>query len=90
MERYTVNIKEPLRILHSSGNTHRRVQYNEKDFDVLVVKVQDDRGIRYFAISAKKISDNDSASVYFDYDPTTRKLQWTSASDVVEVTALYQ
>ena len=77
--------------MHSSGNTHRRVQYNEKDFDVLVVKVQDDRGIRYFAISAKKLPDNNSNSVHFDYDPATGRLQWSSvsSSDVVDVTALY-
>ena len=50
MKRYSLKIKEIELQLHD-GNYNRRVQYNEKDFDILVVSFNEKADlIRNFAL----------------------------------------
>ena len=60
MKRYSLKIKEIELQLHD-GNYNRRVQYNEKDFDILVISFKEKADlIRKFAISANCLPNSDS------------------------------
>lgn len=88
MKRYSVNIKEIELEIHP-GNYRRRVRYNNKDFDFLVVSIKDETGKRYFTIPASILPDNDSIHVI--YDPLSKNIHWTpQLNEVVEVTKLYE
>ncbi|WP_456100096.1 hypothetical protein [Prevotella jejuni] len=66
MKRYSLKIKEIELQLHE-GNYNRRVQYNEKDFDILVISFKEKAdSIRRFAISAKCLPNSDSIHLIFD------------------------
>lgn len=87
MKRYTLNIKEiELKIHH--GNYNRRVKYNKKDFDILVVSVLDDKVKRYFAIPVEILPSNDS--IHLVYNPFTKEVQWSPRIDnVIEITNMF-
>lgn len=93
MKKYSVNnmeVKEIELEIHP-GNYRRRVRYNQKDFDILVVSLQDDEEKRYFAIAVNYLPDTDS--IHLIYDPSTRGVRWSPAflDDVVEdVTTAYK
>ncbi len=57
------------------GNNNRRVRYNQKDFDVLVVSFTVDNDTRLFEISVDHLPDNDS--IHLKYDPFTRSISWS-------------
>ena len=66
MKRYSLKIKEIELQLHD-GNYNRRVQYNEKDFDILVINFKGKADlIRKFAISCKLFTNSDSIHLIFD------------------------
>ena len=93
MQRYEVNnmnVKEIELEIHS-GNNRRRVKYDKKDFDILVVRLQDKKGVRYFAMFAENLPDTDS--IHLIYDPETGDVRWSPAflDNIVEdVTASYK
>lgn len=93
MKRYTVNNKEVKEIeleVHPT-NYHRRVKYKQKDFDILVVSLQDEEEKRYFAIEVNYLPDTDS--IHLIYDPSNRNVRWSPAllDNIVEdVTASYK
>lgn len=87
MKRYTVNIKEIELEIHQ-GNYRRRVKYDNKDFDFLVVSIKDETGKRYFALSARILPDKDS--IHMIYDPLSKNIQWSpKLNGIVDVTKLY-
>lgn len=71
-----------------TGNYNRRVKYNEKDFDVLVISLGDDGHTRYFAIPASALPDNDS--IHLIYAPVSKEVGWSprSLQNVVEITSV--
>ena len=74
MKRYSLKIKEIELQLH--GNYNRRVQYNEKDFDILVISFKEKAdSIRRFAISAKCLPNSDS--IHLIFDPNTRIVRFS-------------
>lgn len=74
MKRYSLKIKEIELQLH--GNYNRRVQYNEKDFDILVISFKEKAdSIRKFAISAKCLPNSDS--IHLIFDPNTRIVRFS-------------
>lgn len=82
MKRYSLKIKEIELQLHE-GNYNRRVKYNEKDFDILVISFKEKADlIRKFAISIRKfaISANclpNSDSIHLIFDPNTHKVSFS-------------
>ena len=88
MKRYSVNIKEIELEIHQ-GNYRRRVKYNNKDFNFLVVSLKIETEKRYFALSASILPDNDS--IHIIYDPQSKTIQWSpELNEIVEVTKLYK
>ena len=74
MKRYSLKIKEIELQLH--GNYNRRVQYNEKDFDILVISFKEKADlIRKFAISANCLPNSDS--IHLIFDPNTRIVRFS-------------
>ena len=92
MKRYKINNKEAKEIeleIHPT-NYYRRVRYKQKDFDILVVSLQDEEEKRYFAIDVKYLTNKDS--IHLEYDPYTRNVQWKpiGLNDVVkDITSTY-
>ncbi len=80
-----LEVKEIELTIHPE-NYNRRVKYKEKDFDVLVVSLDDKGDIRYFAIPASALPDNDS--IHLKYDPVSKKVGWSpqSLQNVIEIT----
>ena len=75
MKRYSLKIKEIELQLHE-GNYNRRVKYNEKDFDILVISFKEKAdSIRRFAISAKCLPNSDS--IHLIFDPNTRIVRFS-------------
>ena len=75
MKRYSLKIKEIEIQLHE-GNYNRRVKYNEKDFDILVISFKEKAdSIRRFAISAKYLPNSDS--IHLIFDPNTRIVRFS-------------
>lgn len=88
MKRYSVNIKE-IEIKIHQGNYRRRVKYDNKDFNLLVVSLKIETEKRYFALSASILPDNDS--IHIIYDPLSKSIQWSpQLNEIVEVTKLYK
>lgn len=66
MKCYSLKIKEIELQLHD-GIYNRRVRYNEKDFDILVISFKEKADlIRKFAISANRLPNSDSIHLIFD------------------------
>lgn len=82
-----LDVKEIELTLHP-GNYKRRVRYNEKNFDVLVVSFNDNGNVRYFAAPVKALPDNDS--IHLKYDPLSKEVGWSpkSVHNVIEITSL--
>ena len=79
MKRYSLKIKEIELQLHE-GNYNRRVKYNEKDFDILVISFKEKAdSIRRFAISAKCLPNSDS--IHLILNPTDNVYNYM---DVIE------
>ena len=79
MKGYSLKIKEIELQLHE-GNYNRRVQYNEKDFDILVISFKEKAdSIRRFAISAKCLPNSDS--IHLILNPTDNVYNYM---DVIE------
>ena len=58
------------------GNYKRRVKYNDsKEFDTLVINLQDDIKTRSFQIDSNFLSDKDS--IHLLYNPVTREVNWS-------------
>ena len=75
MKRYSLKIKEIELQLHD-GNYNRRVRYNEKDFDILVISFKEKTDlIRKFAISANCLPNSDS--IHLIFDPNTHKVSFS-------------
>ena len=75
MKRYSLKIKEIELQLHE-GNYNRRVKYNEKDFDILVISFKEKAdSIRKFAISATCLPNSDS--IHLIFDPNTRIVRFS-------------
>ena len=75
MKRYSLKIKEIELQLHD-GNYNRRVRYNEKDFDILVISFKEKADlIRKFAISANCLPNSDS--IHLIFDPNTHKVSFS-------------
>mgnify|MGYP000850866957 FL=1 len=75
MKRYSLKIKEIELQLHE-GNYNRRVKYNEKDFDILVISFKEKVDlIRKFAISANCLPNSDS--IHLIFDPNTRIIRFS-------------
>ena len=75
MKRYSLKIKEIELQLHD-GNYNRRVQYNERDFDILVISFKEKADlIRKFAISANCLPNSDS--IHLIFDPNTHKVSFS-------------
>ena len=88
MKRYSINIKEIELEIHPKNYT-RRVKYDNKDFDLLVVCINDETGKRYFALSASILPDKDS--IHIIYDPLSKNIRWSpQLNEIVEVTKLYK
>lgn len=71
-----------------AGNYNRRVRYKEKDFDVLVVSLDDNGHTRYFAIPVSALSDKDS--IHLKYAPTSKEVSWSPKllQNVIEITSI--
>ena len=69
------------------GNYNRRVRYNDKkEFDVLIVNLNDGYTNRSFQIDAKHLPETDS--IHLKYDPISHNVSWSPKeiiSHVVEV-----
>ncbi|CUQ51714.1 hypothetical protein [Parabacteroides distasonis] len=88
MKRYSVNIKE-IEIKIHQGNYRRRVKYDNKDFDLLVISIEDETEKRYFALSASILPDKDS--IHINYDPISKNIQWSPLlNEIIEVTKFYK
>lgn len=75
MKCYSLKIKEIELQLHE-GNYNRRVQYNEKDFDILVISFKEQAdSIRRFAISANCLPNRDS--IHLKFDPKTHMVSFS-------------
>ena len=75
MKRYSLKIKEIELQLHE-GNYNRRVKYNEKDFDILVISFKEKADlIRKFAISVNCLPNSDS--IHLISDPNTHKVSFS-------------
>ena len=75
MKRYSLKIKEIELQLHD-GNYNRRVRYNEKDFDILVISFKEKTDlIRKFAISANCLPNSDP--IHLIFDPNTHKVSFS-------------
>ena len=75
MKRYSLKIKEIELQLHE-GNYNRRVQYNEKDFDILVISFKEKADlIKKIAISANCLPNSDS--IHLIFDPNTRIIRFS-------------
>lgn len=59
-------------------NTHRRVNYNNIDFDVLVVTITDNGKTRYFAILAEDLP-TDKGFIHFTYN-SPNDIRWSPKS----------
>ena len=89
MKETTVKIKRVDLVIHGE-NYNRRVKHNNTDFDILVVCLKDKKGIRYFGISKKNLSSNDS--IHLKYNPSNESVSWSPKEiipHVVELTKLY-
>ncbi len=78
MKRYSLKIKEIELQLHEGNynRRNRRVKYNEKDFDILVISFKEKAdSIRRFAISAKCLPNSDS--IHLIFDPNTRIVRFS-------------
>ena len=88
MKGYSVNIKEIELEIHQ-GNYIRRVKYNDKNFDILVVSIKNETDKRYFAMSASILPDKDS--IHLIYDPLSKNIQWSpQLNEIIEVTKFYK
>lgn len=75
-----------MNLTYHEGNNNRRVKYNQKDFDVLVVSFTVDNNTRLFEIPVDCLPDKDS--IHLKYDPTTNSITWSPqniAPHIVEV-----
>lgn len=59
-------------------NRHRRVKYNNIDFDVLIVTITDNGKTRYFAILAEDLP-KDKDSIHFTYN-SPNDIRWSPKS----------
>jgi len=74
MKCYSLKIKEIELQLHE-GNYNRRVQYNEKDFDILVISFKERADlIRRFAISANCLPNRDF--IHLKFEPQTHAVNF--------------
>ena len=88
MKRYSVNIKEIELEIHQR-NYRRRVKYDNKDFDILVVSIKNETDKRYFALSASILPDKDS--IHLLHHPLSKNIQWSpQLSEIIEVTNFYR
>ena len=75
MKCYSLKIKEIELQLHD-GNYNRRVRYNEKDFDILVISFKEKTDlIRKLSISANCLTI--SYSIHLIFDPNTYKVSFS-------------
>ena len=56
-------------------NNNRRVWYNQKDFDVLVVSFTVDDNTRLFEIPVDCLPNKDS--IHLKYDPFSKSISWS-------------
>ncbi len=66
------------------GNYNRRVKYNDrKEFDVLVVNLQDGTRNRSFQVESKYLPETDS--IHLKYNPDTHEVSWSPKSIINHV-----
>ena len=66
------------------------IKLKNKDFELLIISIQNNTSKRYFAIRTKSLPNN-ADSVYFKYNPRNENIRWLSglSEKVVDITALY-
>lgn len=68
-------------------NYKRRVKYNDrKEFDTLIVNLQDAGKNRSFQIDSKYLPDNDS--IHLIYDPITHAVRWSPKEIAAYITEI--
>lgn len=66
------------------GNYHRRVKYdNRKEFDVLVINLQDGVKKRSFQVESKYLPETDS--IHLKYNPETHEVSWSPKSIISHI-----
>ena len=73
MKQFLLKIKE-IELTFHLGNNNRRVQYNDKDFDLLLIRFSVDGNDMLFAIKAIDLPD--SEFIHLVFDPLTNQVSW--------------
>ena len=74
MKQYSLKIKE-IELHYHPGNNNRRVKYNDKDFDILMIRFSFEDKELLFAIRATELPDTDS--IHLRYDPICKCVNWS-------------
>lgn len=77
MKQFLLKIKE-IDLVYHPGNNNRRVRYNDKDFDVLLIRFSNDFKEFLFAIKADNLPDTDS--IHLVYNPINHQVTWSPKS----------
>ena len=77
MKEYLLKLKEIQLTIHDC-NYNRRVRYNTKDFDILLVRLTDKNGDRLFGIKSYYLPVKDS--IHLKYNPLNCKVSWSPKS----------
>ena len=89
MKQFLLKIKE-IDLVYHPGNNNRRVKYNEKTFDVLLIRFSDGFKDYLFAIKADHLPD--TGSIHLVYEPITHQVRWSPKSldgYIKDVTGLF-
>ena len=74
MKQYLLKVKE-IELRYHPGNNNRRVKYNDKDFDILMIRFSFEDKELLFAIRAIELPDTDS--IHLRYNPIGKSVNWS-------------
>ncbi len=74
MKQFLLRVKE-IDLTFHSGNNNRRVKYNDKDFDLLLIRFSVDSNDLLFAVKAVDLPDKDS--IHLIYNPINHLVSWS-------------
>ena len=74
MKQFLLKVKE-IDLTFHPGNNNRRVKYNEKDFDLLLIRFSVDGKDLLFAVKAEDLPDKDS--IHLKYNPINHQVSWS-------------
>ena len=89
MKQFLLKIKE-IDLVYHPGNNSRRVRYNDKDFDVLLIRFSVDNKEFLFAIKADHLPDTDS--IHLVYNSLNHQVTWSPKSldgNIKDLTGLF-